>query len=495
MITLSNTQHWLIEQTIKQPNNQAIIASGKTLTYQELLSECLTAANYLFSLGIIEGDRVGILFKHSYEFFVIVNALWFIGSVPVPLNTRNTNEEIQNQLHQADIKFLIIDETLQSHFASLIFQNKTYLNEITNYEVRSTKFNPQHSTFYILNSALILFTSGSAGKPKAVVHTFNSLLESVKATDSFADLTPNDIWLASLPLYHVGGLMILVRSLVACSSVIFPGSLKFDKIKQSIKQSNPTHVSLVSTTLQKFLAEKVYPGKNLKYIFLGGGPSEGKLTLDAIEHGLPIVKVYGSTETCSMVTAFQPSETKLKPDSVGKALGTNKIKIKSMSKNDSDDFCGSGEVGEIVVSAQALFKKYYNDQLTTDKVLKNGWYYTGDYGWLDDEGYLYIESRREDLIITGGENVSTNEVETAIKSHHLIDDAFVFALQDETWGQIICAAVASKKLSEEEIRNFLREKIAGYKIPKRFFFIESIPKNEMGKVNRVEFLKQFNGHF
>jgi O-succinylbenzoic acid--CoA ligase len=488
MITLSNTQHWLIEQTIKQSNNQAIIASGKTLTYQELLSECLTTANYLFSLGIKEGDCVGILFKHSYEFFVIVNALWFIGSIPVPLNTRNTNEEIQNQLHQADIKFLIIDETLQSQFASLIFQNKTYLNEVTKYELRSTKFNPQHSTFHILNSALILFTSGSAGKPKAVVHTFNSLLESVKATDSFADLTPNDIWLASLPLYHIGGLMILVRSLVAGSLVIFPVSLKFEEIKQS----NPTHVSLVSTTLQKFLTEKVYPNKNLKYIFLGGGPSEGKLTLDAIEHGLPIVKVYGSTETCSMVTALLPKEIKSKPDSVGKALGTNKIKIMNKSKNDSDNFCGSGEVGEIVVSAQALFKKYYNDQLTTDKVLKNGWYHTGDYGWLDDEGYLYIESRREDLIITGGENVSTNEVETAIKSHHLIDDAFVFALQDETWGQIICAAVASKKLSEEELRNFLREKIAGYKIPKRFFFIENIPKNEMGKVIRSELLKQFN---
>jgi O-succinylbenzoic acid--CoA ligase len=249
---------------------------------------------------------------------------------------------------------------------------------------------------------------------------------------------------------------------------------------------------LVSTTLQKFLAEKVYPDKNLKYIFLGGGPSEDQLTLDAIEQGWPIVKVYGSTETCSMVTALLLNEVKQKPDSVGKALGTNKIKIKIMSKNDSDDFCGSGEVGEIVVSAQALFIKYYNDQLATDSVLKNGWYHAGDYGWIDQDGYLYVSSRRVDLIITGGENVSAIEVESAIRTNSFIDDVFVFAMNDETWGQIVCAAIVSKKLSETEIRNFLKEKIAGYKIPKRFFFVENIPKNEMGKVKRSELLNQLN---
>lgn len=492
MITIRNTIHWLSEQANMQPNNQAIITSGKTLTYSEFYEECLGVLNYFDQLDIKEKDNVGILFGHSYKFFVIVNALWLIGAIPVPLNTRHTNEEIQVQLHQADIKFLIIDETLKSQFALLIFQNKTYLNKVTKYEIQHSAFCTLHSAFCTQHSALIMFTSGSAGKPKAVVHTFNSLLESVKATDSFADLSPNDIWLASLPLYHIGGFMILVRALLSGGSIAFPNSLKHEEITQTLKRTNPTHISFVSTTLARILKDDFVPSTNLKFVFLGGGPVSPALCEQATNRGLPIIKVYGSTETCSMVAALFPNEVNQKPDSVGKVFGTNKIKIRSMSKNDSDDFCCNEEVGEIVVSSLSLFTEYYSDTLTTNNVLKNGWYHTGDYGWLDKEGYLYISSRREDLIITGGENVSAVEIENAIKTLTQIEDAFVFALKDDVWGQIVCAAIVSKKISELEIINFLKEKIAGYKIPRQLFFVDSIPRNEMGKVKRAELLSQLN---
>lgn len=492
MITIRNTIHWLNEQSSLLQNSQAIITSEKTFTYSEFYEECLGVLSYFDQLGIKEKDHVGILFGHNYKFFVIVNALWLIGAVTVPLNTRNTAEEIQNQLHQADIKFLIIDETLKSQFVSLIFQNKTYLNKVTKYEVRNSTFCIQHSAFCTQHSALIMFTSGSAGKPKAVVHTFNSLLESVKATDSFANLSPNDIWLASLPLYHIGGFMILMRALLSGGSIAFPNSLKHEEITQILKRTNPTHISFVSTTLARILKDDFVPSTNLKFVFLGGGPFSQMLCEQATNRGLPIIKVYGSTETCSMVAALFPNEVNQKPDSVGKVFGTNKIMIKSTSKIDQDDFCCNEEVGEIVVSSLSLFTEYYNDTLTTNNVLKNGWYHTGDYGWLDKEGYLYISSRREDLIITGGENVSAVEIENAIKTLTQIEDAFVFALKDDVWGQIVCAAIVSKKISELEIINFLKEKIAGYKIPKQFFLVESIPKNEMGKVKRAELLSQLN---
>ncbi len=483
MISIGNTNHWLSEQATMQPNNQAIITSEKTFTYSEFYEECLGVQSYFDQLGIKEKDHVGILFGHNYEFFVIVNALWLIGTVPVPLNTRHTTKEIQNQLRQADIKFLIIDETLKSQFASLIFQNKTYLNKVTKYEVRSTKFNILHSAFCTQHSALIMFTSGSAEKPKAVVHTFNSLLESVKATDSFADLSAEDVWLASLPLYHIGGFMILVRSLITGSSVVFPDSLEYKDILLAIHKFPPSHISIVPTTLLRLLNDNVSPNTNLKFVFLGGGPSEKEFILSAVNQGWLIVKVYGSTETCSMVTALLPKEIKSKPDSVGIPLGENKIKIMSKSKND---------LGEVAVFSKSLFKEYYNDQLTTNNELKDGWYHTGDYGWLDREGYLYIASRREDLIITGGENVSAHEVETAIKSHPLIKDAFVFALQDKNWGQIVCAVIVTDNFSEDEIKNFLKTKIAGYKIPKLFFSMEKIPRNELGKVTRAAIFKQLN---
>ncbi len=494
MITIRNTNHWLIELSALHKNNTAVITPEKKISCKELLEECLIAAGYLRGLGIKEKDNVGILFGHKYEFFAIVNALWIIGAVPVPLNTRNTVEEIQMQISQAEIKLLIIDENFKRQFKPLNFQNAVFIKKNTSAQLLNTKSYIQHSAFSIQHSALIMFTSGSSGKSKAVVHTFQSLLESVKSTDSFVNLLNDDIWLASLPLYHIGGFMILVRSLLAGSSVLFPNSLKYEELILSVQQFHPTHISLVSTTLQRFLDEPIQPDQKLKYVFLGGGPSEKQLCLNAMGKGYPIVKVYGSTESCSMITALFPNEIKHRPDSAGKVLGMNKIKImnKSMSSFSKDVLCKTGEIGEIVVSSKSLFKEYYNDRLTTEDKLKNGWYYTGDYGWLDSEGYLHVEARREDLIITGGENVSAYEVEFAIKSHPKIIDSFVFAIKDETWGQMVCAAVVSKQMNEEEIKNFLKKKIAGYKIPKRFYFVDEIPKSELGKVKRTELFKKLN---
>ncbi|MFA5805043.1 MAG: o-succinylbenzoate--CoA ligase [Melioribacteraceae bacterium] len=483
MITISNKEHWLYEQASKQPNNTAIRTEQGFISYQKFFEESNLTANYLLTHDIKGNDHVGILFTHGYNFFVLVNALWFIGAIPVPLNTRKTTNEIENEIYLADIKFLIIDYKVASQFSKINFKNKI---ELSNKDISNTVEKISvilNSQFSILNCSLIMFTSGSIGNPKAVVHTFQSLYESVLATDSFAELSSDDIWLASLPFYHIGGFMILIRSLISGSSVAFPASPKYEDINQVINQSNPTHISLVPTSMRDFVDHNVHPNKNLKFVFLGGGPSQTELIIEAVKKSWPVVKVYGSTETCSMITALHPNEIESKPDSVGKLLGKNKIKIMSKSKNDLD---------EVVVSSKSLFKEYYKDQLTTNNKLKDGWYQTGDYGWIDDEGYIYIESRRDDLIISGGENITPHEVESAIKKLPFVKDVFVFALQDKTWGQIVCAAIVSETISEDVIKDFLQEKISLYKIPKRFFIVKEIPRNEMGKVNRTEMLEQLN---
>ena len=492
MISVSNKQHWLIEQSKNQPDKQAVLISERTITYQDLYNECLAAANFLQSKGIQKNEHVGILAAHNYNFYVVINALWFIGAVPVPLNTRLLPEELETQIKQADINFLLIDENLSKQFSQLIFPNKIYFSKNSYLEKENQENKILNSQFSILNSSLVMFTSGSSGKSKAVVHTFESLLGSAKAIDSFADLSTEDIWLASLPFFHIGGFMILVRSLIVGSSIAFPDSLEHKNVVYTIQKFLPTHISIVPTTLLRFLNENIHPNANLKYVFLGGGPSEKELILSSVYQGWPIVKVYGSTETCSMITALLPNEIKEKSESAGKVLDENKIKIKSINKNDSDDFAGIGEVGEIIVSAKSLFKEYYNDNASTSKSIQNGWFNSGDFGLIDKDGYLFVESRREDLIITGGENVSAKEVETAIKSLKSIKDVFVFALQDQTWGQIVCAAIVSGGLNEREIKNFLKEKIAGYKIPKRFFFLDEIPRNELGKITRAALLKLLN---
>ncbi|MBA4407241.1 hypothetical protein C0389_08210 [bacterium] len=499
MIILDNTIHWLEEQKKLLPSKAAIITEDSSLSYSEIWNECLCACNYFDQAGIQQKDHVGILFGHNYKFFIIVNALWMIGAVPVPLNTRNTKHEVECQLHQADIKHLIIDENISGFYSVLNFHNKIQISKTSSFGAFKKRIEILNSPtclpagrFSILNSSLIMFTSGSSGSAKAVVHNFKSLFESVNNMDSFANLGSSDVWLASLPFYHIGGFMILVRALISGGTIAIPNSLKHEDITKALTIFNPTHISIVSTMLGRFLNNEFVPSANLKFVFLGGGPASSAICLQAIDKGWPIAKVYGSTETCSMVAVLHPTEVKQQPDSAGKIFGSNKIMVRHTSSDESDKSCSVGEIGEIVVSSQSLFKEYYDDQLTTERVYRNGWHRTGDFGWLDEEGFLFISSRREDLIISGGENVSALEVENLIKTLDRIEDAFVFAIRDETWGQTVCAAIVSNEVSESGIINFLREKIAGFKIPKQFFFLDLIPRNEMGKVNRVELLKRLN---
>ena len=487
MIKINNSKQWLIQQTASRPDNIAVKSEMVNFTYKGLLDLCTNIAVFIQKAGIGKEDNVGLLLNHGYEFYIIINALWLIGAVPVPLNTRNSKKEIESQFEQVNIKFLIhtpsfSDETnedfpdvkkiiLPQSFKSITLNE----NETVNY-----------STLSALHSSLILFTSGSSGKPKAVVHTFKSLFESVKTIDSFSILSSTDVWLSSLPVYHIGGFMILIRALITGGTVVFPQSIKYEDIVNAILKFQPSHISLVTTTLKRFLEDKVKPPEN---------PMETELCIDAIKYGWPIVKVYGSTETCSMISALTPDELKTKPDSAGKAMGRNEITVIHKDHDQKYRFTrrSSGgqdqnnklKIGEIVVKSESLFKEYYNDPPSTNKKLKDGFYFTGDSGRLDDEGYLYIESRREDLVITGGENVSTKEVETIIKTFSGVTDAYVFGIPDKKWGQKLCAAVTAKNSIEPELKLFLRNEIAGYKIPKEFFFVNEIPKTEMGKVNRL----------
>jgi o-succinylbenzoate---CoA ligase len=489
MILAGNKKHWLEEISEKQSGHYSLLTLHTNLSYKEFWNEALNFAKTFLDAGIKENDNVGILCNHSKDFWISVNALWLLNAIPVPLNNRNTFEETVEQINHADINLLLIDPILANpsiwdnscesipsgQFSLQSFPCKTLLIEPN--EIDKTNSFIEPAQFSLKNSAVILFTSGSSGKSKAVLHTFESLLESVKGTDSSFNLSNGDIWLASLPLYHIGGFMIPVRALLTGSAVAFPGSLKQNDVAEAITSFNPTHVSVVSTTMQRMIESGFKPNSKLKNIFLGGGPSSTELCLKAVNAGWPVIKVYGSTETCSMATALLHKDIIRKPESAGKPIADNQIVI---------------EQGEILIKSNSLFKNYYKDAGSTNIVLREKYYHTGDYGRIDDEGFLFVDSRREDIIITGGENVSVKEIEEAIKSIDNICDVFVFPFNDETWGQIICATVAGKNVHENNLIESLRKKLPSYKIPKHFYFVDHIPRNEMGKVKRNELYKMIN---
>ena len=473
MILASNSKHWLEEISELNLSQKALISSESETDFIDIFKGARSLSAHLNNTGIKENSNVGVIFSHSKEFWICINALWFLNAVPVLISTRSSKEEIIEQIKKAEIKFLLIDHELHSKFPAL--NSVCTIISIDKINYLESKLLSGQLVFSKTNNAVILFTSGSSGKPKAVVHTFESLYASASSIDSEFELSSSDIWLASLPLYHIGGFMILVRALLSGSAVYFPKSLSEQEIAYAMKNSRSTHVSVVSTMLKRFININLRPDKSLRYLFLGGGSSSDELCSMAIKSGWPVVKVYGSSETCSMVTASKIEQDKI--SSSGKALKDNLIMI----END-----------EILVKSRSLFKEYFNDETATKEKLKDGIYYTGDNGWIDENGFLYIKARRTDLIISGGENISVSEIESALLSNPIVKDAFAFGIPHEHWGYIICAAVVSSDKNADSLKSFLRQKIAGFKIPKQIYFVDEIPRNEMGKIKREELLKTLN---
>ncbi|MDH7605035.1 MAG: o-succinylbenzoate--CoA ligase [Melioribacter sp.] len=481
MIAITNKEHWLIEQSKSASELLAIITASERINYIQYFEKSFQFFCRLYDIGVRKNDRVGILFNNSKEFLFMVNAIWFCGAVAVPLNIRLTENELLHQIEKIGISFLVIDDKLYN-FKKEIPGKIVLLSRLN--QLKYTSENYFIHDFDINRDALIMFTSGSTGKSKAVVHTFESIYESTSVLDEFINLTGDDIWLASLPFYHIGGFMIFCRSLISKSKIAIPNSLNYDDIRTAIQKFEPTHISFVSTTLYRLIEEKFKPKKNIKYVFLGGGPLDTSLCDNAIKEGWNIVKVYGSTETCSMVTALISKDYILKPKSTGKPLKNVDIKI----IGSKGEFLNTHEKGEIAIKSKTLFREYLSSENRGRNV--DEYFLTGDYGWLDEDGYLYIDSRREDIIITGGENVSIKEVENAIKQLNEVEDVYVFPEKDKEWGQLISAAIVlNNEKTLSEIKRELISYIASYKIPKRFYFVEKIPRTELGKIDKEKLIK------
>ncbi len=472
----------------------AVIHSDKEINYNGINSLVDKTTLFLNNEKIKENDIVTLLFNNSLEFIVAVISLWEIGAIPVPLNTKLLEKDLVEQ-----VKFLKSSFTIKSkEFLNVSNTGKSILipfdaafseprlrRDLPDNKEETTQLNFSNLPVRQAGdkTALILFTSGSTGKPKAVMLSFENLIQSAMIGNQVLNQTNADKWLASLPFYHIGGFSIIFRSLLFGTSIIIPDSLSTNDLTESIKKHHPTLISLVSNQLKKFVDLNFIPPKELRMVLLGGGFSDKDLILKSIEQGWKISKVYGSTETSSFVSFMNYQEVKKKPEASGKVIHPNKIII-------TDE-------GEIAVQSSAVMKGYFNEEETTE-IIKNDFYYTGDIGHLDDEGYLYVEAKRSDLIISGGENINPFEVEKEILAHTKVKEACVVGIENKEWGQIISAAVVLKEnseLSENELKDFLRNKIASFKIPKRIIFVNQLLKSELGKLQREKIKQLFKLDF
>jgi O-succinylbenzoic acid--CoA ligase len=485
-----STPDWLRQRAAISPDRVALITEDLTATYAQLDAAVDGYALLWLDNGFQPGDVVGILPENGSGFVLLVHTLARIGAISLPMNTRLTGDELSWQLKDAGARWL---------FRSPRFRGEPRLAAFTRGEnsfglARWVDADPQDRTTRIASRRFdlsaahsVLYTSGTTGRPKGAVLTYGNHLWSATASALNLGLQPDDRWLACLPLFHVGGLSILLRSVIyGTAAVVHPG---FDaaRVNAAIDNERVTIVSVVANMLQRMLDEREdrpYPPA-LRCVLLGGGPAPEPLLRRCAASGVPVVQTYGLTETASQIATLAPEDALRKLGSAGKPLFGSELRI--VTEDGSD--CPAGVDGEIVVRGPTVTPGYLNHPGETAAAIRDGWLHTGDAGRLDAEGYLYVLDRRDDLIVSGGENVYPAEIEAVLQSHPDVVEAGVYAVDDERWGKTPAAVVVLRPGASSDAAALIthcRERLAAYKTPARIDFTDALPRNASGKLLRRE---------
>ena len=452
---MTTLPEWLRHRAHLTPHRPALVADDACFSFAELDAAVDARARALQTRGVAAGDRVALLLPNGRAFVELVHAVPRLGARLVLLNTRLTRAELDFQIQDAGVK-LVVDQQLADQLADPGPPLPT----------RSFDLDAPHT---------IIYTSGTTGRPKGCVLTFGNHWWSATGSVLNLGLAPEDRWLAVLPLFHVGGLSILLRGVIYGIPVVVQP--RFDPASANAAiDDGATIVSVVATMLQRMLearGDRPYP-PHFRCALLGGGPAPRPLLELAAAHGVPVVQTYGLTETASQVVTLAPEDALRKLGSAGKPLMPTELRI------DDPDPDGAGE---ILVRGPNVTPGYLNQPANTH----DGWLRTGDLGRLDDEGYLYVLDRRNDLVVSGGENVYPAEVEAALLAHPNVREAGVVGVADPQWGQrVVAHVVAERPVTPDELSAFLRDRLAGHKLPREYRFAEALPRNAAGKLLRRE---------
>lgn len=473
---------WLSERAKISPDKPAVVYEQQVWSYQQLNTLAESYAAALLSNGICPGERVGILMQNCVSYVGLIHAVLKVQAVLVPLNTRLTANELSRQIEDTQCKLVIVADT---HNTTI----PTTSQIITLSELEATKPPVQIavSLFDLTKDSAVLFTSGTSGRPKGAVLSNYNLFYSAMASAYRLGTFPHDQWLCTLPLYHVGGLSIVVRACLYGISINLQSTFSLEMIDSTLSDAPITLVSLVPTMLYR-LIQNGNAGQwspTLRMILLGGAAASPELMALCAEKNLPVATTYGLTEATSQVATLLPPRSLKKAGSAGKPLLFTDVQI----VNEKGKSLSPGNYGEILVKGPTVMRGYHNNPVANEVVFLDDYLRTGDIGYLDDEGDLWVAQRRSDLIITGGENVYPREVEQILNQHPAVHTASVVGIDDPEWGQIVAAMVVPKDDSHvptTDLQDYCRKYLAGYKIPRQIRFVQMLPETASGKINRSQ---------
>ena len=480
------------------PDKAAIRFQGEELTYAALLARIRQACNRLTALGVRQGEVVAFLGLNNPEMLALLFACARLRAILLPMNWRLTVEEHARVLRDAKPQLVLVESGFIEHARTLRTQFPTVQwlaldatpagwkswASIMPAAADQCRFVSAHES-----PVLLCYTSGSTGLPKGVVLTQGALFYNAVNSMHMHDLVSTDRILTTLPMFHVGGLNIqTVPALHAGATVILHA--KFDPVAalEAIERGRITLAVFVPaqlTAMMKLPRWSEAELSSLRVLSTGSTIISESFVQTVHERGVPLIQVYGSTETAPIAAYVRREDAKRKAGAAG--LPALYCALRIVDDNGRD--IAPGENGEILVRGPNVMLRYWNAPEATAMALCDGWYHSGDIGHLDAEGYLYVVTRKSDMIISGGENIYPAEIENILMEHAAIGEACVVGCPDERWGEAVVAAVVLKphaRLNAADVLALLEGRIARYKLPRAVRFMDNLPRTALGKVQREE---------
>jgi fatty-acyl-CoA synthase len=483
----------------QRPDKVAIHFQGKDFSYAWLENQIRHACRWLRERRVGRGDRVAYLGLNHPLMLVLLFALARRGAILVPLNYRLTAHEHSQQIHDCEPVFLLADENFFSHAQELGAVVRP-LSDLT--DERTSRAN----TIDLLNSSegqlsddvLLVYTSGTTGLPKGAVLTQNALLWNALNSIHAHDLCSTDRVLIALPMFHVGGLNIMLTpALYVGATVAIEAKFDATAFLQCIERWRPTLSLLVPATVTALLNHPNWLSTDVScFRLINTGSSIVPKTLLAALHerGIPAAQVYGATETAPIAIYLRQEDTAGKIGSAGMRAMHCQVKLVGSDAKE----CATGDVGEILVKGPNVMRLYWRNPVATEESFIDGWFKTGDLAYQDNDGFYWVVGRSKDMIISGGENIYPAEVEALINEHVDVVECAIVGVADDRWGEVPVLAVllapdATPSTLDTLLQTQLTDRLAKFKWPKKVQAVDGFPKTALGKIRKDELRKVLLG--
>ena len=462
------TGSWLAQRAQKTPNATAVEVSGRVLSYGELREETDYWVAGLRERGVQSGDGVAALFENGLEWVLLLWALQEIGATLLPLNLRFVPQELAHVLRDSGARFLLHGS---GEKAGLAEKTAALCPGLSRCEVRDGQgaemwttpgddLGKREQSGPNSDPLAILYTSGTSGSPKGAMLSAKAFWASAVGSAALLETTAEGRWLVCMPLFHIGGLSILIRACIAGSCAVIHPHFDAEQVARALDEEKISEVSFVATMLERVMVARGQSPSpsNLRCVLLGGGPASDELLERAQALGYPIAPTYGLTEAASQVATRRPGGYAGLPSGGLEALPGTELRI----LDDEGKPLEPEEVGEICVRGPTLMRGYRGRPEETRRTLRGGWLHTGDVGLLDESGRLRVLERREDLIVSGGENIYPAELESVLESHPEIREAGVVGEAHPEWGArpvAWCVVQGAERPSASALEDFCRSRL------------------------------------